>query len=232
MQLSVDDYINNQPFHVYFLTVSGHLEYNFGGNMMAYNHKEEVKDLPYSEAPRAYIACQMETDRALKYLLSRLEEAGIADKTLIVMGSDHYPYGLENEEISEFLGHPVEPVFELQKNSLIMYVAGMQPETVDKPCSSMDILPTVSNLMGLAYDSRLLMGRDIFSDAPPLVIFQDKSFITDKGSYNRAAKKFTAFGDDVPDDYQAQVSAQIDVEFTVSAKILELDYYRKLFETE
>ena len=29
----------------------------------------------------------------------RLEEAGIADKTLIALSSDHYPYGLEKKRL-------------------------------------------------------------------------------------------------------------------------------------
>ena len=66
--------------------------------------------MPYSEHVKAYLACQIELDRALEYLLMRLEEAGIADKTLIALSSDHYPYGLEKEEIDEIAGHPVRRI--------------------------------------------------------------------------------------------------------------------------
>ena len=33
--------------------------------------------------------------------------------------------------------------------------------TVSEPCSAVDIVPTLSNLFGLEYDSRLLSGRDV-----------------------------------------------------------------------
>ena len=55
-----------------------------------------------------------------------------------------------------------------------------QPVEVDTACSSLDILPTLLNLFGFEYDSRLLMGTDVFSGTAPTVVFADKSFITDE----------------------------------------------------
>jgi phosphoglycerol transferase MdoB-like AlkP superfamily enzyme len=39
---------------------------------------------------------------------------------------------------------------------------------------SLDIMPTLANLFGLDYDSRLVMGRDILSDSDALVISRQK----------------------------------------------------------
>ena len=71
------------PFHLYFMTVSGHMNYNFQGNTQSAKHKKDVEDLALSEEARAYIACQMELDAALEYILEQLEERGIADRTVI-----------------------------------------------------------------------------------------------------------------------------------------------------
>ena len=49
----------------------------------------------------------------------------------------------------------------------------MEPVTIGEPCSSLDIILHLSNLLGLDYDSRLLMGRDITQAI--LVIFADGS---------------------------------------------------------
>ena len=111
IQASVDDYINADNFHVYYLTVSGHLEYNFYGNHMAIRHEAEVADLPYSDTVRAYIACNLELEYMLDYLLTRLEEAGQLDKTVIALSADHYPYGLSDAALDELVGHPVERKF-------------------------------------------------------------------------------------------------------------------------
>ncbi len=229
MEKTLPEYINNQPFHAYYMTVSGHLRYSFSGNAMAFKNRSYVKSLSYSEPCKAYIACQIELDRAMEYLLNQLEEKGIANKTLIALSSDHYPYGLENKEIDELAGHPVEKNFELYKNNFILYTKAMEPVTIDKPCSSLDIIPTLSNLLGLEYDSRLLMGRDIFSDSPPLVIFQNKSFITDKGRYNSETRTFIhKKGIAVDENYINNISKIINSKFYYSAKILETNYYKKV----
>ena len=226
IDVTSEEVLASEPFHAYYMTVSGHLQYNFGGNAMAAKNQDLVQDLPYLPAGRAYLATQIELDRALELLLERLEEAGVADRTLIVLSSDHYPYGLTHEEIEDLSGHEVDSHFELYRNSLIMYAPGMEPETVDEPVSSLDIIPSLSNLMGLEFDSRLLMGRDIFSDADPLVIFSDRSFITDRGRYNSLTREFTpAEGQEVPEGYQQEISDEIDRRFYYSTMILDHDYY-------
>src|SRR5690606_39534431 len=99
---------------------------------------------------------------------------------------------------------------------------GMEPTTITKPASSLDILPTLSNLMGIEYDSRLLMGRDIFSDSMPLVTFLNKSFITDKGKYNAVTGKFIANdGVEVDAEYVEYVKSLVQAKFYYSTKILD-----------
>ncbi|MDF2908906.1 MAG: hypothetical protein K0R34_4227, partial [Herbinix sp.] len=92
---TVDEYVKEEQFHVYYLTVSGHMNYTFTGNSMASKNKKLVQDLPYTEDAKAYIACQIELDRALEALLAKLETAGVADRTVIALSADHYPYGWE-----------------------------------------------------------------------------------------------------------------------------------------
>ncbi|SHI45443.1 LTA synthase family protein [Lutispora thermophila] len=227
MKMTIPEYINKEPFHAYYMTVSGHMRYSFTGNAMAAKNRKLVENLPYSQAGKAYVACQIELDRALEYLLNKLEDSGVADRTLIALSSDHYPYGLDLKDIDLLAGHKVDRDFELYKNHFILYTSGMEPVTIDKPCSSLDILPTISNLMGLDYDSRLLMGRDIFSDAEPLVMFESKSFITDKGRYNSLKGIFTPKPDaKVDEDYVNNIKNIVDSKFYYSAKILETDYYK------
>ncbi|OEF97349.1 LTA synthase family protein [Desulfuribacillus alkaliarsenatis] len=227
MEQSIPDYIDKQPFHAYYMTVSGHMQYSFIGNSMAHKNRHYVEDLPYNEQGQAYLATQIELDKALRYLLDQLEEAGIADNTLIVLSSDHYPYGLNDETINELNGHTVEENFELHKSPLIIYTKGMEPKVIDRPSSSLDIVPTLSNLFGLEHDSRLLMGRDIFSDSDPLVIFNNRSFITDKGKYNAVTNEFIANdGLEVDEDYIETMMAIVNSKFYFSALMLDTNYYQ------
>lgn len=230
MQVTIPEYINDEQFHVYYMTVSGHLEYNFEGNAMAKKNEESVSELPYSEGVKAYIACNKELDLALEYLIEQLEEAGIADRTVIAMGGDHYPYGLSDDEIDEVAGHAVDRNFELYRNNFVIWTPSIEtPIVVDKYCSSLDMLPTLSNLFGIEYDSRLMMGSDILSDTPALVIFSNQSFITDYCKYNSKNKEITMLQDvELPEDYIDSVIEVIRNKFEVSKSILLNDYYSYL----
>ena len=223
---------------VYYLTVSGHLNYAKDQNDMSAKHWDAVKDLPYSEGPKAYLASQIELERAVASLLGQLEQAGKLDDTVIVLSGDHYPYGLQDEEISELLGHEVETNFEKYKSTLILWNSAMEePVQVDKYCSSLDVMPTLANLFGLEYDSRLLAGRDILSDAPGLVLFYNYSFLSERGAYVSTIEDYFAWAEESleNEDYLIRTLEDIRNRFRYSAMILDKDYYRVLFrpgETE
>lgn len=222
-----DMYKDSEPFHTYYLTVSGHVMYNFGGNAMAARHKDMVESLNYSEATKAYIACQYELELALTRLNEKLEEAGIADRTLIVLTADHVPYD-NKEVVDELAGRSLDGTFEWYQNKLIIYSASMEePVDVGKYCSSLDILPTVSNLMGLDYDSRMLVGQDILSDNEGFVMFNDRSFITDRCMYNANTKEVKSIAGAVIDDaYVESKIAQLKNKFSFAENVCSLDYYK------
>lgn len=228
---TADEYIGKQPFHVYYMTVSGHMQYNFTGNYIAAKYKSLVGHLPYSENVKAYLACNIELDRAMEKLIAKLEKAGIADDTLIAITPDHYPYGLTEAEISELAGHEIKSEAELYKGIFILWSKGIEPLEVSKTACSLDIAPTLSNLMGLDYDSRLLIGKDILSDSEPLVVFRDRSWITEKAYFNSRTGKTEPRNGHSPDDaYIEETSEKVKQQFKVSAMILDDDYYGIVFK--
>ena len=192
VKTTVDDYINNEKFMAYYMTVSGHMNYTKIGNMMVYRNWDQVKDLPYSNKAKGYLAANIELDKAVGELLSRLEQAGKLEDTVIVISGDHYPYGLTLGEINELSTFERDDKFEKFRMPFLIWSGSMKgPIKVEKIGSSLDVLPTVLNLFGAEFESRLLMGRDILSDSDPIVIFSDRSFITDKGRYNSLTEQFT-----------------------------------------
>ena len=239
MQLTVDQYIDQQPFSIYYMTVSGHCPYGKDDNAMTKKNFAAVEHLDYSETVKGYFASQMELEYAMAYLVERLEEAGIADDTVIVIGTDHYPYGLEDSStwknkknyLPELFGMAVDDCFARDHNALIIWSGciedmGLQ---VDTPVYSLDILPTLSNLFGLEYDSRLLVGRDVFSDAEPLVLWPNYSWKTEKGTYNFATDTFTpAEGVQVDDSYVGYISTMVTNKITFSSKVQSANYYKYL----
>ena len=245
---SVDDYINgDEPFHVYYLTISGHMPYS--NNRVASQYRDIVDALPYSETTRNYLATCIEVDRALEELLAKLEQAGKLDKTLIVASADHVPY-FNVDTLEELSGETFGSSADLEmlkegsinidvyRNTLIMWSASMeQPVHVSKVCGQVDILPTVSNLLGLAYDSRMLTGTDILSDSEGMVIFHSRSWKTDKGYYNRYTQEFTpadgvAMTAQEQEDYVSAVKKQVSNKLSCTELIVEKNFYQYVFKNK
>lgn len=205
---SIDDYINSDKFMVYYVTVSGHAKWGFGYNAMAEKNKDLVSDLEYSDTVRAYISANLELEKAMTTLLDKLSAAGKLEDTVIVMASDHHPYFMEDEQMEELAGKELDK-YSLYKNDLIIYNPSVEDVEVDKVCNTIDVLPTVLNLFGIEYDSRLIAGKDILSDSEGMAIFADYSWLTDND-----------------DDYSNVVSNK----YLVSKNIMVYDYYRYLFD--
>ena len=178
------------------------------------------------------------------------------------MTADHYPYFLGNgnnvqgdttdyynELTQALIGETdTEAVTSRYRNTLLMWSGCItEPIVVDTPCSSIDIVPTVANLFGLKYDSRLYSGRDIFatnyvaneySSSIPLVIFADttpmkgNSWITPAGTYESSTKTFTpAPGVTLTDQdaYVASVKRLVSGKIQNAKLIVSQDYYAKVF---
>ena len=228
-----DMYSNEEKFVAYYMSISGHLEYNFYGNNMANKNKALVADTEYSDKIKAYIACQIELDKALEELINKLKEKDILDDTVIVLSADHYPYGLTNNDINSVT--PLEDAkFDIHKNNLIIWSNTMKKNIkIDKIAESLDILPTILNLFGINYDSRLLIGKDILSDTDGLVILNDRSWITKYGKYNASTQKFTSLTEEeIPENYVNKINEIVANKFVISKNILDTNYYKHVFKEE
>lgn len=229
MQKTVDDYINSDSFSVYYMTVSGHGGYSY--NTMSERNADLVKDLKYSDEVKGYLAANIELDKAMEYLLARLEKAGKLHNTLICLTDDHYPYSLDEfDGVSELAGHKVDTTFEQYKNAWLLWSGSMKkPVKVDTYCSSLDILPTLSNMLGLEYDSRMLAGTDVFGNKEPFVVFADRSWISQNGKYNASTGEYTAFKGAKGKDDIDELNNRCNNLFTVSRMILDNNVYAEAF---
>lgn len=249
----ISDYKNNgKPFHAYFMTVSMHGGYDdWSENSMSYKNKELAQQYwPDASTPvQVYMASALETEAGLTYLINALEEAGIADDTVIALTADHYPFFLSEssdgkDHYNELRGM-TDTIDDASRylNSFILWCGGMEePITVDTPCCAVDILPTLSNLFNLKFDSRLLSGHDIMattadktkaSSSMPLVILpgsHGNSWVTEAGYYDCVKNKFTANpGITVEDGYVTTVCRMCEAQTDYAAYLLGLDYYRIVF---
>ena len=67
-----DIYSDEDKFLAYFITMSGHRDYDMKHAIVKKNW-DKVKDLDYSDKAKAYLATQIELDKALEVLLKKLE---------------------------------------------------------------------------------------------------------------------------------------------------------------
>ena len=237
---TVPTFVDKQPFNVYYMTVSGHNNYGTSGNSQTKKHWDRVQHLPYSDEVKGYFAANLDLEDALTWLVAYLEEQGIADDTVICLSSDHFPYGLDSDAplgkmplLSELYGYEVLDYFQRDHSRAILWcgiLEDMDPIIVDTPTFSLDLLPTLFNLFGVEYDSRLLPGRDVFSDAPALVYRTNYEWKTELGTYTKK-KGFVPVSEDVviPEDYVKTINAIVKNKINYCDGVLETDYFRHIF---
>ena len=242
MEQTVDDFINDDQFNVYYMTFSGHGPFT-AKNYMYNKNIDEVTSIlgeeKYNIDARGYFCGELELDKAMEYLLNRLEEAGKLDNTVIVIAGDHYPYYLSNDGLKSLTGNDdPDTDFDIYKSSCIIYNAGMkEPLQVDDYCSNVDIAPTILNLFNIPFDSRMIMGRDIFSEeAHKRATLYNMNFISDKVRYIYESGEaiWTVEGDKLSDiekdRYLDAQLASIENEYNVSCKMISDNFYLKAYE--
>ena len=236
---TLPQYIDQQPFSIYYMTVSGHCRYNQLGNAQSKKNWDLVQDLPYSNGVKAYIACNLELEKGLASLVKQLEDAGIADDTVIVMAPDHYPYGLgkawglEHDGLAELYGVEKYDLFQRDQNTLIIWSGCLEDMDlkVDAPVCSVDILPTLSNLFGVTYDSRMSVGRDVLGTEEAIALWPDYSWVTEKGTYLASGRKFTpAEGAEIPEGYVERINSIVTNKVKFSRMVQNAPFFTELQE--
>ncbi len=248
-QATTGDYMGGeQPFLAYYMTVSGHANFSWTANDMSERHRYDIDpNLDYNESTKAYLACQLEVEQMLNELIYQLKACGQLENTVFAMCCDHYPYALSDDSLSELYGLPEKNIrdnYELYKNAFILWSPTMEkPIEVDTPCSSYDILPTLANLFGIEYDSRLITGKDILSETEKIVVINTLgsggswNWITTQGSYSTATGKFTpsttcTMTKTEIKEYVAQTKLRVACMRKYSFGILDRDYYSYIFDAD
>ena len=82
-------------------------------------------------------------------------------------------------------------------------------------------------MFGTNYDSRLIIGQDIMSDSDGIVIFNDQSFLTDKGYYNAKTNSFS--NNNVSQSYITNKQTEVYNKMNASRIMLYEDIYKNIF---
>ena len=244
---TINHYHDKKPFCMYYMTLSGHAFYNDNFDEKVYKYINRVKEVfgdKYPDQINNYFCYQLYLEDGLKALLEKLEEYNLIDDTVICMNSDHYPYGLYNNAFTDNLDYlpllydnaNMDP-FDRDKNMPIIWCKSLEDEnftlskTIDLPASSLDLVPTLLNLFGLDFDSRLLVGRDVFSDLEAIVPYNNGGYITRDGrKYSSFSREFHTYSGEKPDDeYVKHLNETVNNFNTFSKFVVDNDYYNYIF---
>lgn len=205
IKIMYDKVKNNQPFLSYMMTYNGHKPYI--GDMPKktdeyYRIVKSIYKKRYSDPVKHYIAKNLYLEEGLKYLIEKLEEDDLINDTVICMVPDHYPYGLinaseqKNDNVDYLLDFYKDPRINVDtslrdRTDIILWCGSLENsqksyvKQIDKVTNTIDLTPTLLNLFGIEYDSRLYPGQDIFSNSKGRAIYQNGMYVNDslKGKY-------------------------------------------------
>ena len=165
----------------FILTYSGHGPYTADMDNICEGHWEDVyrtvdpEKIPADGADlqeyyRA-VAHAMETDAFIGELIDKMEADGRINDTVFIFFTDHYCKYMSNTGLVMQL-KDVDNMDMLCQTPFFIYSKDMEPRTVTKLTSTMDIAPTIANLFDLDVNYAYYTGDDIFSDGGGYVIFR------------------------------------------------------------
>ena len=232
MEQTPNDFINQDKFFAYYITLSGHGSYD-SSNFVAEKHISKLNGYNYPSQLKYYLAAHIDFDIAMEKLLNTLKESNKLDDTLIVISSDHSPYYLSDSQVNSLSSIDRTNNFDRNRGSLIIYNSKLKDKNynVDKYAMNIDVLPTLLNMLGIKYDSRIIIGKDIMANNNEgLVIFPNRSWVNNRGEYNSDTGVFKSYGENVDEKYIKMITQEVNDKYQNSVNMQYNDYYKYIFK--
>ena len=213
------------PFYSFIVTLSGHHPYNFEGlNDGSFPLPEEMEKTLLGD----YITAMHYFDRELGKFLQGLKETEIDKKSLIVLYGDHPAVPIAyKEEMEKLIGKKIEESIEWKETRRVPLIISMPGDkavrgTVYTDTGQIDVLPTVSGLMGLKIGT--YFGKDLsVQNGHDPVIFRNGSYIVDgvfvEPAVKRATRTITHEKEDAS-EYE-EITREVDLRLSYNDLILE-----------
>lgn len=168
----------------------------------------------------------------MEQLITKLEKSNRLKDTVIIISSDHSPYYLTNQQVNILSKMDRNNKFDRNRASLIIYDSELTKKyNIDKYAMNIDVLPTILNLFGFNYDSRLIIGKDIMSNNNDgVVIFSDRSWVNNYGAYDNASGNFWPYVSNVDSKYVSKITQEVNDKYQVSVTMQYNDYYKYVFK--
>lgn len=171
--------VKDKPFFNFVITYSAHLPYEGDSKKLelAKNLRPDLIDDKMNKKMNNALILAADTDKFFEKLLTKLESDGILEDTVIIGFTDHFAYGLYDDELVDMLKGENQyrvPAF--------IYSKGMEPKAVTKPVMTIDLAPTIANLFNLDKSAKF-MGNDILSPENPGFVFLENGDWIDENMY-------------------------------------------------
>lgn len=210
--------VREEPFLSFIISYSAHVPYD--------NTNDRCVSNPYdlNVDGNSELSCirnlARETDEMLRILIEKLENDGLLEDTVLVLVSDHYAYGYEDQDyIKEIKG--TDNQYLLQNVPFIIWSKDIKAKEIDTLMDTADILPTLFNMMNIDYNPNYYSGTDVFSEShEDFVYFSNDIFYDGETLYD---------GTNIKDDkkeYANEVISKINRKIKLNNSFILSDYFK------
>lgn len=231
----IDD---SKPYFLYNITFSGHQGYDpqditdhNAETAAEYQASYQTVDQQYpklNEQVKVYLAKSMSLDKAVASAIEYARQQGTLDKLVIAVAGDHHVKGFtdqDNLNTQAILASGAS----LEDVPFFIWTPGMSGQSVEKPCTDIDVLPTLFNLFGIDYDRGTVMGSDIFDSRYAGYYASDSQLVTGNYTYDLRTRQFS---DLKIDEEQAREDAQQYLQYNEIANLILKTNYFQNFEQQ
>lgn len=215
-----DTMTEGDPFLTFIITYSAHGPYE--GSAVSERYYDFAAGQLPADTPEMVIhahAHAYETDLFIGALYDRLERDGLLENTVLVFYADHYDYyTLDDGLVMEQKG--AADMNLATRTPFFIYEKHTRPEKIDKVVSTIDILPTLVNLLGLDCDGTRYVGNDAFSQGGGYAIFADYSWYDGETYWN-------SLGTEAPTEAIAARNEEIKQRLQMSWDTMRMNYFRE-----
>ena len=218
-------------FMSFITTVSSSMPYDINSEL-GQKYFDLFSDSGYNMELKRYMSKLKVLDDAIGVLINGLEEQGKLDDTVIIIYSDHYPYGLDKDVINDQFEYDVNLNREIDRTPFIIYNSKITASKYEEYVTYMDLVPTLGNLFGFEYDPRLYSGSDVFSNSyDNRIIFNDGSWQDDKAYYDAMKGKITYYnsGERYSDEELDEITEDVRNNIYMSNLAIKTNYFNYLY---
>lgn len=225
-----DDFFRDGQTLNFIITRSAHLSYKYNEVLSHWGLKKypEYRGMTgHQEEDMMYLKARLIDDMFAR-LLTELEQRDQLENTVIVAYTDHYTYGVDDEQlVLDRSG--VDDMLLVEKTPCFIWSAGGPGVQVDKTLNTSDLLPTVLNMLGIESPYRYI-GQDAFDENyEGYALFSNGSWIARGIAYNAVSGKTMTVKDNavqVTDALMEEMAQKVNNFVRINNLILETDYYK------